>query len=168
MTLPASDNFNRANGNLDVVPGNWSKTSDLQDPQISSNAVVKNAAGDSCGYWKTDSFNANHYSELKITTANDGGPAVRCSASGCYYFSGTSGTNTCSVWRYKTSGNWVQIGSSFSLTFSGTDVIRLAATGSSPTTLKVYLNGTLKATLTDSSSPLTTEIGHNLWLLGSL
>lgn len=107
-------------------------------------------------YWSADTYNAEHWAECTITTADDGGPAVRCSASGCYYFTGTSGASkNCAVWRYKTGGNWLQIGSSFSVTFTSSTVIRLEATGTTTTTLKVYADGTLKATVTDSSSPLT-------------
>lgn len=169
MALPFADNFNRADGALSGAGKNWTDTSDVgATPRILSNAVTSDSGGgDSAAYVNSESYNANQWAECKITTASDGGPSVRASSSGCYYFTGTSSAAAkCSVWRYKSGGNWVKIGSSFSVVFSSTDVIRLEATGTTTTTLKVYLNGSLQATVTDSSSPLTSGAA-GIYVVGS-
>jgi hypothetical protein len=149
MALPASDNFNRADAS--PIGANWTYASDLNYLRIVSNAAQAEAAGDACSYWTADAFAANQWSECKITTANDGGPAVRCSSSGCYYWTTYSDGE---IWRYKTGGAWTKIGEA-NTTVTSSDVIRLEATGTTTTTLKLYKNGALVATVTDSSSPLT-------------
>lgn len=148
MALPASDNFNRTDGTLGA---NW--TSIQGTLNVVSNAC-KSSSGDSASYWAADSFNANHWSECKITTSSDGGPAVRCTASGCYYLGGGSGANA--VWKWTSPGTWLKL-ADLNFIFTATDVIRAEATGSSPTTIKVYKNGVQQGSdVTDSSSPFTT------------
>jgi len=150
VTLPATDNFNRADAN--PIGGNWTTCSDVEALKIATNQVRSSGFSDGGAYWNADSFAADHWSECKIIAAsNDGGPAVRCSSSGFYYCTPVSGGT---IYRYKTGGNWVTLGTS-KFTAANGDVLRLQATGTSTTTLKVYVNGTLVATVTDSSSPLT-------------
>lgn len=122
--------------------------------QLLSNAVRAVGTGDALA-WRTDiSPGQDQYAECKQTGGTDGGPAVRCTAGGNgYYLGGTSGANA--VWKVTGASSWTQIGSALNFTFTTSDVIQLEATGSTTTTLKVYKNGSLQGTVTDSSSPLT-------------
>ena len=150
MTLPASDAFGRADAN--PIGGNWTTVSDLLALRIVSNAVQASSTGDGAAYWNADSFNADQWAECKITSGSDGGPAVRCSASGGYYWTPVGGGQ---VWRYKTGAAWTKIGD-LAVTVTASDVIRIEATGGATTSLKVYKNGVQQgSTLTDASSPLT-------------
>ncbi len=160
-----TDNFDRAD--YSDLGANWTKTSDLAQPRIASNAVTSASGGsDSGAYYSAGTApSADHWSELKITTTSDGGPAVRCTADGCYYLAGSSGSN--SIYRFKTGANWLQIGAALNITYGATDVVRLEATGTSTTTLKVYVNGVQQGTdRTDSSTPLTTGY-YGLYVAGS-
>lgn len=149
MALPASDNFDRANAN--PIGGNWTPVNP-GNIQLLSNSVQSASAGDAAAYWNADVFDANQYSECKITGGADGGPAVRVTTNSCYYWTPASDGE---IWKYVAPGSWSKIGEC-NFTITSSDVVRIEATGTTTTSLKVYKNGAQQGTtLTDSSSPLT-------------
>lgn len=151
MAQLASDSFTRADENPIASP--WSYG--IGTMQLLSNAARAVGTADAIA-WRTDvSPNQDQYAECKQTGGTDGGPAVRVTTGGNgYYLGGTSGANA--VWKVVSAATWTQIGSALNFTYTTSDVIRIAATGGATTSLKVYKNGSLQGTVSDSSSPLTT------------
>jgi hypothetical protein len=65
MSLPATDNFNRADG---ALGSNWSTITGLNALIISNNAVVVETFESWSGaYWNADSFNNDQYSQAKVS-----------------------------------------------------------------------------------------------------
>lgn len=80
-TLPAIDNFNRADASPDAS-GNW--TAIKNNIQIVSNAAQGTTFNFTLAKWSADTFGNDQYAQCKILTISDGGPGVR--------LSGTSGS----------------------------------------------------------------------------
>jgi hypothetical protein len=164
MALPASDSFNRSNEA--TLVGNWTCVN--PGPlQLLSNAVRSQGTGDAAAYWNADAFDANHYSECKVATVNDGGPAVRVTNNGCYYWTISSVSSQSEVWRYNAPSTWTKVGEA-NTTVTSSDVVRLEATGTGATvTLKTYKNGSAIATLTDTSASRLTSGAAGVYSVGA-
>jgi len=83
MALPATDNFNRANGSLG---SNWTQANGTNNPRIASNTVGSYETVDSLVYWNADSFNADQYAQLVYRSGNQNflGPAVHVTSNNGY------------------------------------------------------------------------------------
>lgn len=150
MALPASDDFNRANGALGA---DW--TTVMGSILIESNQVRPSSGGnDSLVYWSSDVFANDQYAEL--TYAAEGtfapiGPAVRVSgtssanANGYALHLGTDANGNARLMRFlngtgtilSTSTGWV-----------AGDIARIEADG---TTIRVKRNGVELSSITDSN-----------------
>jgi hypothetical protein len=97
----------------------------------------------------------------RVGTGFDAGPAARMSGSGnngttCYYASFVDGSTDVGVYR-RNGATDTQIGSNITgVTHANGDVLSLEVEGtSSPVTLRIYVNGVLEGSVSDSSSPIT-------------
>jgi len=150
----ASDNFNRANGNL---TGTWTSISD-GGLKITSQTVAGSVSGGSSGAtWNAATFSSDQYSQVEVTSTQlTGGqwigPAVRAQNGGQNTYLGiyfwNSGTPQLRVYK-RISGTWIQLGSSYNsgaLT-AGTQLL-LQASGSKITFSQ---NGVTRISVTDTS-----------------
>lgn len=141
MALPATDDFNRADGGLG---SNWTVLAGLNPLAVVSNTATGSIALNSRAgeYWSADGFSNDQYSEVVISTmpvSNAGiGPAVRMSTSGAntYYWAMVWSDGRCYLYRYLT-GASLFITQSAAVFVAG-DTVRLDVTG---TTLTVTRNG---------------------------
>lgn len=142
MALPATDNFNRADGGIGT---NW--TAQQSTFNVLSNQCVPSAAADTQAFWNADSFNADHYSQVVIATNNDyAGVAVRCSGTGAGSNSYTWLNASLGIYKL-VSGTYTNIQGGNAI--SGGDTIKFTAEG---TSLKIFKNAVqLNTTLTDST-----------------
>lgn len=168
MALPASDNFTRADAN--PVGGNWTTTSGLTGCKIVSNNLTGITAGNNCAsYWNADAFGNDHYAEVTFAAAGATrgcGPVVR------------DQKTTIDLYGYSASNKRLfKIGTGVGLTFLETaqaetwatgDVCRLSAEGASPTTLKLYKNGSLLRSLADSSAAMQSGGGAGAYFDGDI
>jgi len=136
MALPATDNFNRADAG--TLGANW--TDQLNGYSIHVNAAEpETGSADNAAYWSADSFGADHYSQIKLTTIQDGGPTVRIAGVGAgtvdgYLLSCQAAATTIQRLDNDT-GTILQSGLAV---FSNGDTAKLQIVG---TTLKAYKNG---------------------------
>jgi hypothetical protein len=150
----ASDNFNRANGNL---TGTWTSISD-GGLKITSQTVAGSVSGGSSGAtWNAATFSGNQYSQVEVTSTQlTGGqwigPAVRAQNGGQDTYLGiyfwNSGTPQLRLYK-RISGTWIQLGASYNsgALAAGTQLL-LQASGS---TITFSQNGVARVTVTDTS-----------------
>jgi hypothetical protein len=149
VALPATDNFNRANAaNLGA---NWTALNG--NIGVDTNAAYANGAGLEIGViWNADVFGNDQYSQATLT-ANGGAAAIGVlvrgtAGSGGTYYSYYIGGGGDGFLAHTIAGTWVQIGATDSGVWAVNDVLRLEAQG---TTLRVYRNGSLFRTVTDTN-----------------
>lgn len=151
MALPASDNFNRADGNLQTGSANWTLVG-TGNLAISANEITPARSGNPVLYrWNADTFANDQYAQLTITNVTTNGalgPAARVqtATTGAYFLSTFSGASQSFLMKIINNGAMTQIGSGF--TTANGDIIRLEVEG---TSLRVYKNTVLQFTQTDSS-----------------
>ena len=149
----ASDGFNRADGG---VGANWAAISD-GGMAIASQVVTGTAGAITGDTWAADSFTSDQYSQVEVTSTQLSGgqwvgPAVRVQNNGqngylgIYYWN--SGSPQLRLYK-RSSGNWTQLGSSYSVgpLAAGTQ-LELAASGS---TVSFLVGGAPRISVTDSS-----------------
>ena len=151
-TLPASDDFNRANG---ALGSNWTAMSDGA-LTISSQAVAGGNSGQSGDTRTAETYTSDQYSQVQVTSTQlTGGqwigPAVRSQNSGQNLYLGiyfwNSGSPQLRLYK-RTSGSFTQLGSSYPTSgLASGATLRLTATGS---TISFLLNGTPVITVTDT------------------
>jgi hypothetical protein len=142
MSLPATDNFNRAD-DPSSLGANWTIQSGTV--QIISNQASLQTPNTEV-FWNADAFANDHYSQVLVvvSTANDG-CVVRAS--------GTGGSRN-NYLSYNNSNIYKDVGGSYTLLGSGSgsasngDTIKMTATG---TTIAVLINGVQKNSVTDST-----------------
>ena len=146
MALPATDDFNRADAN--PIGGNWTQTYGLGGSlQIYSNKAIAVGYGTAGAYWNADSFSSDHYSQVKITTPADGGPAIRIQsgATTFYLVEAYPGVG----FRL---GKYVAGSQTTLINWTGTpaanDVVKLSATGS---TIEMFQNGVSLGSVVDTA-----------------
>jgi hypothetical protein len=147
MTTLFSDDFNRANGSLG---GNWGSGG-----AIASNQCAISSSGGAL--LTTTSAHADITDgrvTVKITGAsNDGGPCIRAPSAGggdnCYYLDCYVGG--CDLYRRVSAADTSIAASIISLAVGDTAGLEASGTGAT-VTLKVYKNGTLAGTYSDSSA----------------
>lgn len=145
MSLPATDNFNRADG---PIGSNW--TGAIHGFQIVSNATTGDTNGaNNLVFWNADTFNADQKSEVTVTAIGNGqGPAVRCNATGggngyIVYAAGTV------IQLYEFTNGTATLVHDYSSSIAAGDVLRIEAEG---TTIRVYKNNVQVGTdITDST-----------------
>jgi hypothetical protein len=152
-TLPAADDFNRANG---ALGSNWTTMSDGA-LTISSQAVAGGNSGQSGDTRTAETYTSNQYSQVQVTaTQLTGGqwigPAVRSQNSGQNLYLGiyfwNSGSPQLRLYK-RTSGSFTQLGSSYPTSgLASGATLRLTASGS---TISFLLNGSPVITVTDTS-----------------
>jgi hypothetical protein len=149
MALPATDNFNRADGGLG---SNWTEYGSTN--RIVSNVVQgPSASADTFSKWNADTFSNDQYSKYKIYSTNgviDAGPACRIGSSGVNgYFISTYGGLT--TYAKIISGSYSGIANT-TTTVTTNDIIELQTVGTGSGSLRGYKNGVaLSTTATDSS-----------------
>jgi len=146
MSLPAYDDFNRANG---ALGSNWSGSVG-QDLVISSNGVIGVSGQDTSMYWSADLPSADQYTQATVVDSAAEyyrGPLARASSTDwiCFVASPT-------YWRLEwyNGGAWTVIGSSYGSTPATNDVAKITAEG---TTFKGYVNGTERCSGSNASAP---------------
>jgi len=149
MALPATDNFNRANG----APGsNWAGSVG-NDLTISSNEVTGATASVNCSmYWSADNPNAAQYGQAKISQTGAGefaGPTVRSSATDWVCGDANGGTNWQIEWY--NAGAFTVIASWATAPANG-DIAKITASGSA---FELFVNATSRASGSNGSAPST-------------
>jgi hypothetical protein len=137
-----TDNFNRANSGSLGSP--WSSS----NLSIASNAVSATVFG-YAHYVGTPSHSADQWSELDVISSAAGfqiAPSVRMTSSTTGYYAWIDAGPAVSIYRLN---DFAKVGSSVSIG-SYTAKLRIEAQG---TTLRLYVNGTLTITGTDSTFP---------------
>jgi hypothetical protein len=150
VSLPASDNFNRADAN--PIGGNWTTVPGANPFQIlgqKAQGTVANVSNAS--YWNADAFADDQWSQLThvVRETNSGaGPIVRAQADAntFYLFAAIS-----SVSRYYrcVGGSMTQLGSNAGNTWEGVP-LKLEVVGD---VLTGYIDGAAQSTRTDSNIP---------------
>lgn len=160
MALPATDNFNRANG----APGaNW--TAIINSFTIISNTIDGvNGADYNVMKWSADAFPDDHYAQLKISAATDGGPAVRITGTNLataklYYIDARTGSDRLLKLIL---GTETSIGALS--TYAGNDIAKLTAIG---TTIQAYKNGIANGSPITDSAATTGSAGVGMFSAGS-
>jgi hypothetical protein len=168
MSLPALDDFNRADGGLG---SNWATQTGENAPSISSNKC-RTTLLESAARWTADVFDSDHYAQAAIATGSAGwamGPSTRCqSGAQSFYTAQTSDDNG------NGSGDSINlyrcVAGSFTLLQGITDahvigdVIRLETQG---TTLRVYKTGVQVGTNTTDSSLSGGAAGLRIYINGT-
>lgn len=157
-----TDNFNRANEDPLSGGGNWTHPGvSYVNLKVSSNQVTSSTSGQGIAHWATSnhSFAANQYAQVKIVT-NDAvyaGPIVRFNTSNAYFYRVEVSYGDVSIKRARSDGNgtsWT-VASGQSITGK---VLKLSASGTTTTTLKVYIDGVqVGSDVTDNSAYVLTS-----------
>jgi hypothetical protein len=159
--MPATvftDNFNRADSTS--LGANWSE--DNLDSSIVSNQlrVPYNGTANPGVVSTTTTAHAALQDvgcqvKRRVPGAQDGGPLVRRVAAQSFYYVDEYPTKLDLLKRVSGTDTTIQTNS---FTQADNDVVRIEATGISPTTLKVFVNGTQQgSTTTDSQAALQTS-----------
>lgn len=160
MALPATDNFNRADGALGA---NWAGSVD-NDLTIVSNAVRGVSAGaNSTMMWNADTPDAAQYAQCKLAATGAGqyaGPTVRTSATDFIMLDALGGSSYQIEWY--NGGGYTVIGSAYGTSPATNDILKITADG---TTYKGYVNGVERISGTNTSAPSTGKGG--LYVYGS-
>jgi hypothetical protein len=144
MALPATDDFNRADGGLGA---NW--TTQLNALAIVSNQAQGSVSDNCCAFWNADSFSADQYSQFTCRGSGYRGPGVRCTDTGAGsdgYFTSQAPGDAGGIYKL-VNGSFTRIGDTGGVAADG-DVLRLEVDG---TDLSVYKNAFLIGSLSDAS-----------------
>jgi hypothetical protein len=156
MSLPATDNFNRADGPLGT---NWA-SSVLDDLEILSNEV-RDALEEGSQYWSADTPNDAQYAQARIsglgTGADYGGATVRHSATDFVVISAEITEARFSVYWYN-GGAYTLIGSAYSTAPALNDVMKITANGSA---FEGFVNGVSRISGSNGSAPSSGNGGLN-------
>lgn len=155
MSLPASDNFNRADE--DPLAGNWTDPAALGDSTFiltSQHLIGRGGANFQLQYWNADVFNSNQKSQVTISggsnltnTGTYAAAAVRVQASGqsCYFFGIRAGAYQ--LMRVD-SGIPVALTGGLVDTPTAGDIVRIEITGAA---IDAFLNNVLRFSATDAT-----------------
>lgn len=127
MVLPATDNFNRADG---PVGANWTLDHGTGSLQVATNEVTGGDASGQGMHWNADAFTGDHYGEMIARNDNaDGGPSVRGGSSDSYLLDNFGTLLT--IYQYN--GGLFDVVASQTKDYSAGSVYRLEVSGSSLT-----------------------------------
>lgn len=161
MALPQTDDFNRANG----APGGiWTQITGENAAEIFSNQIRPLAVGNDAGYYDgSNSYAQDQYAQVQVITAsaatvNFVSAVVRVQAGARQFYSAgvygaIGGTVTYEI--FKRDGATRTSLKTGSTAVNTLDLIRVEATGGSPTTLTLKINGTVIDSVADASTPFT-------------
>jgi len=145
----ATDDFNRADGD---VGSDWSASSSAgssNKPDVSSNQLKPQASGeDEIAYYSAKKFDYDQYSQVvfsNVETSSSSGVVVRARANDWISYEKNTSNNLQRIIWYN-AGAFSVLGS-YAGAFADGDVIRLEVEGS---TLRAYQNGVLRITVTNS------------------
>ena len=152
MALPATDNFNRANGGLGA---NWAIIAG--NAQIVSNVVQTEFVGtDSSSRWNTDTFANDQYAQITAVAAVTGttrlvGALLRGSAVATTFYAcsarGPLGASATAEIRKNIAGSTTVL-SSGTATIAANDLVKGTVIG---TTIALLINGVSNRSTTDSA-----------------
>ena len=161
--MAVTDSF--PGGNETPIAGNWnSGAGGWGNVNLVSNAVQAGTTDtDVMAKYNAGSFSNDQYSQAKIVTFSTGtgyvGVSVRAQSDtdgSCYVLYAQNVNNRFEIAKQNASGASVSTTTLATITATPAvnDIIKLEATGTNPTTLKAYQNGTqIGSNVTDSSSP---------------
>lgn len=169
-----SDSFPYSDGNLNSVSGgNWTNDSAGSIQLYVSSHIVATSTSNNCPNlcftrWTGTGGTAPSSQSTQVTytgmSSSELGPAVRVDTGGANtgygavcYFDITYSKDVCQIWKV-VAGTTTLLADP-GTTVSTTSTVKLTASGTSPTTLTLYVNGTSYATYSDSSSPITSGTG---------
>jgi hypothetical protein len=147
MALPATDDFNRANGALGA---NWTTASGYSAPTVASNQC---AGGFGSGaWWNADAFNASGDQYAQCTAQSAAGEMILIvRASGTRFYSlywAIGGSGSLVIVRSDANGNTTFLNNMGNVGTANGDTMRLEASGS---TFTAKDNGVTKGTASDST-----------------
>lgn len=143
MTLPATDNFNRANAG--TLGANWSTT--INTFQVANNAAQGNNFAYNATYWSADAFGGDHYAQCVVgVVISDGGPGVRIQSGPKSYHFDIKAGNNCKIQK-DVAGSFTDLVTGINTPSTG-DTVYIEASGS---TITVKVNGTQVGQTTDSA-----------------
>ena len=155
LSLPAIEDCQGGpaslNGNWAVITGSWSYLS-------TPGGCLNSASVEGLAIWTGDTFTADQYAQVGADTSQYEGPCARCGDGG----GGTNNgyniyTRAGEVNFYKwVAGSRTTLSGTWTNSLAGGEDVKLAATGTSPVTLEVFVNGVSVGSTTDGSSPITT------------
>jgi hypothetical protein len=146
MTLPASDDFGRADGALGA---NWGGSVG-GDLTISTNRVTGTAATDNSMMWVADTPGAAHSVQASIASsvAIVSGPVARHSATDGVVFTAYVAGNYKIMWY--NAGVYTQIGATYAVAPVVGDVLKITAKGAS---FEAFVNGVSRISGSNASAP---------------
>jgi len=150
MTLPAQDNFNRADG---ALGSNWTGSVGA-DLMIDGQRVTGASASYCAQYWSAGSPNEGQYAQCNFATASSGSYAavfVRGNASDFVMLLSDANGGSWSVCWYNDDA-WTQIGSTYATGPADGDIGKITASGSN---FEGFINGTSRITGSNGSAPST-------------
>lgn len=158
MSLPATDDFNRADAA--DLGANWTNMSGFPGMRLLSNKTQPSTAtGDySFSYWNADSFNSDHYSQAKSGGGTVGQAVILARASGsedCYLVLKNYVSGACTLFK-RASGSFTQLQSYGTPTINAGDLMRIEAEGSS---IRFYIAGVQQGTTATDSALATGSAG---------
>lgn len=135
MSLPATDNFNRADAN--PIGGNWTTVPGQAAVQILSSVATDVGGAVSAAYWNADTPSNDHYSQV-AAGAVPFGPMVRMNTAQLDgYLLYCNGSPNATIYRMD-NGSANATVASLSFTYAAGDILKLEAVG---TALTAYKNG---------------------------
>jgi hypothetical protein len=135
--------------------GEWTMTMN----SVNANGTVAigvTASSENFARFNTPAFAANQLARIVLTSILDSGVVVRMDANANGYVADRSGTGSITLYKVTNNGGtFTTMGAVFETTINTGDILTLKATGTSTTTLEIFLNGSSLGTRTDSSTPHT-------------
>ena len=152
----ATDNFNRTENPL--ATDNWATVTSCSNLRTQDGIKASGTTGSvwNAAYWKNGTPSINQYSQtvaLNASAGNFGGPAVRMSTSAnTYYVLGIMGT----YWRIDKfiAGAQTTVVSAQTRTNNDGETWKLTASGTTTTTLEVFVGGGSLGTFNDTTNPI--------------
>ena len=151
----ATDNFNRADGALDV---NWAKPvpASEQTLVIVNNQVTPDTDNAHCyAYWMGDTFSQDQYSQVQITNVGPWNGVIARAQSSIdrFYMAFVFGANDYRIYLRK-DGLYYSLSTGSTETWVAGDIIRLETSGLNPVQLRLLRNGNPVLTYTDATENL--------------
>jgi hypothetical protein len=156
--IKVTDDFMRADAN--PLSGNWHIDSVVAPLEIVSMLCTPSTTAAVNLEYNTGAVFPTNQKSAITTHLNTGtsysGPGVRLDGAGNGYIILAGNITDANIYIYKiTTGTPVQLGSAIPYTWMVDDKLEMDASGTSTTTLTLYINGVMNTTRTDSSSPWT-------------
>lgn len=151
--LPATDNFNRADG---AIGSNWEALYG-SSCSISSNAA---SCSSSAYKWVADTPADDQYSQVKIVSLDSdayAGPVSRTGAGQTYYTCTQGGSSDPTLYLQRFNNESPTTLTSTARSFSANDVLKISVSGSSTVSITCFVNGASVLSVSDSSASRLTS-----------